>query len=391
MIEAFICTPLRTAIGSFGGNLASLSAPQLGTAVVKAILEKSKIDTSTVDEVILGSVLTSGQGQAPARQVVIHSGLSNATHALTINKVCSSGLKAIMLAADRIRLGDTGAVIGGGMESMSNAPYLLPSMRAGARYGNVAAEDSIIKDGLWDVYNNYLMGIAAELCAKTKNISREEQDTFAIESYNRAINASDKGFFKDEIIPLSVKKGKDDIFIDKDEEPFKANLQKVPSLKPAFQKDGTVTAANASSINDGAAGMIVCSENYAKTNNLTPVAKIRSYDTFGHQPEWFTTAPIEAIKRTVKKSGITLDDVDLFEINEAFSCVAIACQKELNIDHSKLNISGGAVALGHPIGASGSRILVTLIHNLIRLNKKIGVVGICNGGGEATSLVVEKV
>jgi acetyl-CoA C-acetyltransferase len=296
-----------------------------------------------------------------------------------------------MLAADLIRLGDSESVIAGGMESMSNAPYILPNMRNGARYGNASAEDTIIKDGLWDVYKNYLMGCAAELLAKEHKITREQQDEFATNSYKKAISAIESGLFKNEIIPIKAKMGKEEVIIEKDEEPFKANLAKIPTLKPAFEKDGTVTAANASSLNDGAALMIVCSLDYAKKNNLTPVAKIRSYATHSHQPEWFTTAPITAVEKAVSKASLKLSDIDLFEINEAFSCVAMACQSGLKLDSSKLNINGGAVALGHPIGASGARILVTLLHSLIRTKSKLGAVGICNGGGEATAMVIESV
>jgi acetyl-CoA C-acetyltransferase len=388
-MDILICNPIRTAIGAFQGGLANLSAVDLATHLTKHILSSTGLSNDSFNELIVGSVLTAGQGQAPARQVVIKSGLAQSTHAMTINKVCSSGLKAIMLAADQIRLGDSKSVIAGGMESMSNAPYILSSLRGGARYGNTSAEDTIIKDGLWCAYNNYLMGCAAELLAKEHNISREQQDEFATESYNRAINAINSGNFKNEIIGVTAKVGKEEVTIDKDEEPFKANLAKIPTLKPAFDKSGTVTAANASSLNDGAALAIVCNEDFAKANKLTPIARIRSYATHSQQPEWFTTAPIEAVKKSVNKAGLKLSDIDLFEINEAFSCVAIACRNGLEVDASKLNVNGGAVALGHPIGASGARILVTLIHSLKRLNKKLGAVGICNGGGEATSMVVE--
>ena len=388
-MDILICNPIRTAIGAFQGGFANLTAVDLATSLTKHILSSTGLSNESINELIVGSVLTAGQGQAPARQVVIKSGLAQSTHAMTINKVCSSGLKAIMLAADQIRLGDSKSVIAGGMESMSNAPYILPSLRSGARYGNTSAEDTIIKDGLWCAYNNYLMGCAAELLAKEHKITREQQDEFATESYNRAINAINNGNFKNEIIGVTAKVGKEEVTIDKDEEPFKANLSKIPTLKPAFDKAGTVTAANASSLNDGAALTLVCNEDFAKANKLTPVARIRSYATHSQQPEWFTTAPIEAVKKAVSKAGLKLSDIDLFEINEAFSCVAIACRNGLEVDPSKLNINGGAVALGHPIGASGARILVTLIHSLKRMNKKLGAVGICNGGGEATSMVIE--
>ena len=383
-----ICAAFRSPIGSFLGGLASVPAVDLAIAVIKGLLAKTPVDPQLIEHVIIGTVLSSGQGQAPARQVTIKSGLPNTAHSITINKVCSSGLAAIMMAADQIKLGKAHAILAGGMESMSNAPYLMPTMRSGARYGNQTAEDTIIKDGLWDVYNNYLMGHAAELCAKENNISREAQDEFAIQSYNKSLNAINSGFFKDEIIPISVKKGKDDVFFDTDEEPGKANLLKIPSLKPAFLKDGTVTAANASSLNDGAAIVLVCSEEFAKKHSLPILGKIEAYDTHSQAPEWFTTAPVGAIGAVLNQANKTIADVDLFEINEAFACVGIACGAQLKLPMDRLNISGGAVALGHPIGVSGARILVTLLHNMKRLGKQTGVVAICNGGGEATSMLV---
>jgi acetyl-CoA C-acetyltransferase len=391
MTKPVICAAYRSAIGSFGSALAGLSAVEIATAVVTGLLERTKVAPERIDEVIVGTVLSAGQGQAPARQVTIKSGIPQAAHSLTINKVCSSGLAAIMLAADQVRLGNAHAIIAGGMESMSNAPYLLPQMRSGARYGNQTAEDSIIKDALWDVYHEYLMGNAAELCAKEKKITREAQDTFAIQSYTRAIEASKAGHFKNEIIPIKIKKGKEEVLFDTDEEPFKAALEKIPNLKPAFIKDGTVTAANASSLNDGAAFVLVCSEEFARTQGLTILASIENYGIHSQAPEWFTTAPIGAVEKVVSAAGLSLDAVDLYEINEAFSCVALACQAGLELPADKLNISGGAVALGHPVGSSGARILVTLIHNMQRLNKQTGAVGICNGGGEATSMLVRRV
>jgi acetyl-CoA C-acetyltransferase len=387
-MKPVICAAYRSAIGSFGSALAGLSAVEIATAVIKGLLEKTKLPAELVQEVIVGTVISAGQGQAPARQVTIHSGIPQSAHSLTINKVCSSGLAAIMLAADQIKLGNANVIIAGGMESMSNAPYLLPQMRSGARYGNQTAEDSIIKDALWDVYHEYLMGHAAELCAKEKNITRQDQDNFAIQSYTRAVEASKAGYFKSEIIPIKVKKGKEEIVFDTDEEPFKASLEKIPSLKPAFLKDGTVTAANASSLNDGACFVLVCSEAFAQKQGLTILAHIENYGVHSQAPEWFTTAPIGAIEKVLKGAGKNTSQIDLFEINEAFSCVGLACQAGLQIPTEKLNISGGAVALGHPVGSSGARILTTLIHNLHRLNKKSGAVGICNGGGEATSMLV---
>ena len=386
-----LCAPKRTAIGSFQGSLAGLSVTQLGTHAVKAVLEESKVDPETVQEVILGCVLAAGAGQAPARQVVIRSGMPTQVQAMTINKVCSSGLKAIMLAADRIQLGYAEAVIAGGMESMSQAPYILPSLRSGARMGTVEAQDTLIHDALWDVYNNFHMGNAAELCAKECHISREEQDSFAIESYKRASNAIQAGFFRKEISGIEVPVGKDKVIFDTDEEPGKAKLEKIPSLRPVFQKDGTVTAANASSINDGSAAMLVCSEEYANKHHLHPMGRIVSQGWYGQAPEWFTTAPVGAMEMALKRASWTVAGVDLFEVNEAFSAVALACGSKLGLPPEKLNVSGGAVALGHPVGASGARILVTLLHNLERLGQKKGGVAICNGGGEATAMLVERV
>lgn len=387
-MKALICSPVRTAIGSFQGALSSLPAPELAALLIKAVLDSTKLGNKSIDEVILGSVLTAAQGQAPARQAVIKSGLSNTVQAMTINKVCSSGLKAVMLAANQIAVGHSEAVLAGGMENMSLTPYYLPSLRNGARLGHAQAEDAIIKDGLWDVYNNYHMGSAAELCAREYQLTREAQDNYAIESYTRAQNAIASGAFKDEIIPVRIKKGKEEFVFDTDEEPGKANLSKIPSLKAVFEKDGTVTAANASSINDGAALMLVCSENFAQKHNLTPLAEIVSQGWNAQAPEWFTTAPVGAVKNAAQRAGVSLDKIDLYELNEAFSAVALACQRDLEIDPSKLNINGGAVALGHPIGASGARILTTLIHSLKRMKKTYGAVGICNGGGEATALIV---
>jgi acetyl-CoA C-acetyltransferase len=387
----YICCPLRTAIGSFNGALSSLSAPQLGATLIKTLISKTKLSAESIDEVILGSVLTAGQGQAPARQVVINGGLSNAVQAMTINKVCSSGLKAVQLASDRISLGHSEAVIAGGMESMTNAPYLLPTLRSGAKLGNSEAVDSLIHDALWDVYNSFHMGNAAELCVEKYKFSREAQDEFAIASYEKANKAIRAGWFKDEIVAVQISRGKETISFDTDEEPLRFNKEKIPQLKPTFKKDGTVTPANASSINDGASLMIVCSEKFAKENNLEPVARIVEHGWYGQAPEWFTTSPVGAVNTLLKKSGTSVEKIDLFEVNEAFAAVAMACRQELKIPEEKLNVCGGAVALGHPVGASGARILTTLIHSLKRLNLKTGVASLCNGGGEATSILIERV
>lgn len=388
--EVFICCPKRTAIGSFQGALASVGAPDLAASVIKNILENIKVPGNDINEVILGCVLTAGIGQAPARQALIKSGLPNSVQAMTVNKVCSSGLKAVLLAVQNIKLGLSEAVLAGGMENMSLAPYLLPSLRQGARLGHVQSLDSIVKDGLWDVYNDYHMGSAAELCAKKYSLSREAQDNFAIESYKRSQKAINDNIFSEEIVTVKIKEGKTEIEFKTDEEPGKAKLDKIPQLKPVFEKEGTVTAANASSINDGAAVMLVCSEDFLKKHNLVPVAKFVEQGWHSQEPEWFTTAPIGAVEMLLKRASKKLSDIDLFEINEAFSAVALACQKGLDIPSEKLNIYGGAVSLGHPIGASGARILTTLIYALGRNKKKLGVAGICNGGGEATAILVER-
>lgn len=387
----YLCSAKRTAIGSFFGSLATVSAPELGACVVRTVIDETKLSPGLIDQVIMGSVLTAGQGQAPARQAAIKGGLPVTVQAMTVNKVCSSGLKAVMLAANEVELGYAQAVIAGGMESMSTAPYLLPSLRAGARLGHVNTEDSVVKDGLWDVYNNFHMGNAAELCAKKFKLSREDQDAFAIESYRRANQAIQAGYFRDEIVPVKVKTGKEETEFQIDEEPGKGKPEKIPQLKPVFDKEGTVTAANASSINDGAAALLVCSESFMQQHRLSPLARLVAQGWNAQEPEWFTTAPIGAVQHVLKNANMKLGEIDLFEINEAFSSVALACGRSLEIDPSKLNISGGAVALGHPIGASGARILTTLLYNLRRTAKKRGIVAICNGGGEATAVLVERV
>lgn len=386
----YLCTARRTPIGSFQGALASASAPELAAATIKQILSQSHVPAEEIDGVILGSVLTAGVGQAPARQAALGGGLPNSVQALTVNKVCSSGLKAVMIGAQEVALGISNGVIAGGMESMSQAPYLMPSLRTGARLGHTQAIDSIVKDGLWDVYNDYHMGNAAELCARTFKLTREMQDQFAVESYTRAQRAIAEGHFKSEIVPVTVKDGKAERTVDTDEEPGRAKLDKLSSLKPAFDKEGTITAANASSINDGAAAMIVCSEEFSRRNNLTPMARIVDYGWNAREPEWFTTAPIGAVQMVLNRAKKSIGEMDLIELNEAFSAVALACRSSLEIDPAKLNVSGGAVALGHPIGASGARILTTLLHGLQRTKGRFGIAAICNGGGEATALMVER-
>jgi acetyl-CoA C-acetyltransferase len=388
-LSAFICSPKRSAVGSFQGRLASLPAAEIASKIVSAIVLELGLPLDSIEDVTLGCVLTAGMGQAPARQAALAAGLPNSVHAATINKVCSSGLYSVMLAARSITSGEISSAIAGGMESMSNAPYIMPKLRSGARLGHVEALDVIVKDGLWDVYNNFHMGSAAELCAKKFEISREMQDDFARLSYTRALEAQQAGYFKEEIVPIKIKDGKEEIEFSTDEEPGRGKLDKFASLKPAFETDGTVTAANASSLNDGAAAMLVCSEKFMKDHGLKPMARIVASAEFSQAPEWFTTAPVGAVNALLKKTGKKAAEVDLYEINEAFSCVALACNREIGISVEKANISGGAVAIGHPIGASGARILTTLLHNLKRTGGRIGIAGICNGGGEATALMVE--
>jgi len=388
--EVVIAGACRTPIGAFQGALAPLSATELGALVVKEAVRRAGIDPRQVDEVIMGCVLSAGVGQAPARQAAIRAGLPVDVTCMTINKVCGSGLKAVMLAAQAIMVGDADVIVAGGMESMSNAPYLLNKAREGYRLGHGELIDSMIKDGLWDVYKNFHMGNAAELCARECHISRQAQDEFAMMSYKRAQAAQQHGWFKKEIVavPLPQRKG-DPILISEDEEPKKANFEKMVSLRPAFDKEGTVTAANASKINDGAAAVVVMAGEVAEKLGVKAQAKLIGQTAAAKQPEWFTTAPIDAMDKLLKKSGSTLAQIDLFEINEAFAVVTLAAQQQLGIPLEKLNVHGGAVALGHPIGASGCRILVTLIHALQQYQKRYGMAAICIGGGEAAAVIVE--
>lgn len=388
--NVFIVDALRTPIGSFMGSLASLSAVELVVPLVKAIIARNKLDPTAIKELILGAVLTANQGQAPARQAVIKSGLPNSVGALTVNKVCSSGLMANILGARNIELGISDLVLAGGSESMSNVPYYLPQLRGGSRLGDTNAIDGIIKDGLWDVYNNYHMGNAGELCAETYKFSREDQDTYALMSYARAKDAQLNGLFSREILSLKVATGKTEVDVSEDEEPSKLKPEKVSTLKPVFMKDGTITAVNASSINDGAALLLLCSEEALKKYNLKPRARIISEGFCSQAPEWFTTAPVGAIGNVLSNASINISEVDYFEINEAFSVVSLACQRDLKIESGKLNVRGGAVSLGHPIGASGARILSTLLHTLEDNKARYGVCGICNGGGEASSMLIER-
>jgi acetyl-CoA C-acetyltransferase len=391
MTEAYIVSAARTPIGSFQGSLASRPTVELGATVVKAVVSRAGISPSEVEECIMGNVLSAGVGQAPARQAAIFGGLPVSTECLTINKMCGSGLKAVMLAAQSIMLGDAHVVVAGGMESMTNAPYLLPKARSGYRYGNGEIIDSMQYDGLFDVYNRYLMGNAAELCARECNISRQAQDEFAISSYERAICAQKQGLFKDEIETVMWDERGKSVIVSEDEEPKNFRPEKIPTLKPAFEQGGTVTAANASKINDGAAAVLVASADAVKSKGLKPIAKILAMATAAKKPEYFTTAPIDVIPKVLKKANLTLNDIDLFEVNEAFAVVSLAAEKSLGIPHEKMNVNGGAVALGHPIGASGARILVTLLHALKQRDLKRGLAAICLGGGEAVSMIVERV
>ena len=389
MREVVIVAATRTPIGSFGGGLSALSATQLGSIVIKSAIEKSGLKPEHIQEVYMGNVMSANVGQAPATQAAIFAGLPYLP-ATTVNKVCASGMKAIMLAAQSIALGENDIVLAGGMESMSNEPYYLDKARNGYRLGNGQIIDGLVKDGLWDVYNDYHMGSAAELCAEECHISREEQDTFAIESYHRSQKAQSEGKFSNEITPVELKDKKGDItlFAD-DEEPKAVKFDKIPTLKPVFKKDGTVTAANASTLNDGAAAVILMSREKANELGIKPLAKVVAYADAQQAPEWFTTAPSKAIPLALHRAGLAIDEVDYFEINEAFSVVAIANNQNLKLDPSKVNVNGGAVSLGHPLGASGARIIVTLLNVLQQNNGRYGVAGICNGGGGASAIVIE--
>jgi acetyl-CoA C-acetyltransferase len=389
MKEVYIISATRTPIGSFGGSLASLSAAQLGALAIKSAVEKSGLKPDQVQEVYMGNVMSANLGQAPATQAAIFAGLPYLP-ATTVNKVCASGMKALMLAAQSIALGQNDIVVAGGMESMSNVPYYLDKARNGYRLGNGQIIDGLVKDGLWDVYNDYHMGSAAELCATECNISRQEQDAFAIESYHRAQKAQAEGKFKDEITPVELKDKKGDVAIfANDEEPSAVKFDKIPTLKPVFKKDGTVTAANASTLNDGAAALVLMSKEKADELGIKPLARIISYADAQQAPEWFTTAPSKAIPLALHRADLSSDQIDYFEINEAFSVVSIANNQNLNLDPAKVNVNGGAVAIGHPLGASGARIIVTLLHVLQQNGGKFGAAGICNGGGGASAMVIE--
>ena len=388
--EIVIASIARTPQGAFQGSLASLSAPKLGSIAIKAALSRAGIDGTKVDEVFMGNVLQAGLGQAPARQAAIFAGIPNSVPATTINKVCGSGMKAIINGVQAILACDAEIVVAGGMESMSNVPYYLQNARGGLRMGNAPFIDGMIHDGLWDPYNNQHMGTCGELCAKEKGFTREMQDAFAISSFQRANAAIKAGHFKNEITPVEIegKKG-DKVLVENDEGPGKVNYEKIPTLKPIFDKTGTVTAANASSINDGAAAVVLMTADKAKALGVKPLAKIVAYAGFAQDPVWFTTAPAEAMRRAMKKAGWETKDVDLFEVSEAFAVVPLAAQKELGISGEQMNIYGGGISVGHPLGATGARLITTLVNALRNTGKKKGVAGVCIGGGEATAVCVE--
>ncbi len=391
MKDIVIVSAIRTPIGSFGGSLASLTAPELGAIVIGASIKAAKITPEDVNEVIMGNVLTAAVGQAPARQASLKAGLPNNVPATTVNKVCASGMKAVMYAANLIECNEADVVIAGGMESMSNVPFYNTTQRYGNKLGHTQLLDGILKDGLLDVFKDYHMGNAAEVCAREHEISREDQDNFAIESYKRSQKAQSEGYFANEITKVKIRDRKGNVTeVDHDEEVLKVDFDKLRTLKPVFEKDGTITAANASSINDGAAALVIMSGEKAKAKGIKPMARIIGQASAAKDPEWFTTAPADAIPIALKRANLKLEDIDLFEINEAFSVVSIANNKLLALDPAKVNIHGGAVSIGHPIGCSGARIIVTLLHALERTGGRYGCAGICNGGGGASAIVVER-
>ncbi|MFA4874876.1 MAG: acetyl-CoA C-acetyltransferase [bacterium] len=390
MEHSVIVSAVRTPVASFQGGLSAIKSTDLGALAIREAVRRAGIDGASVNEVIMGCVLPAGLGQSPARQAALGAGLPKEVGVLTVNKVCSSGLKAVMLADQLIRVGDCEVVVAGGMESMTNTPYTMPGARSGLRLGDGKIVDTMVFDGLWDIFTDQHMGSCAELCAAKYGFTREMQDDFAEGSFRKAQAAIKAGAFKDEIVavPVPQKKG-EPLMFDTDEEPGRANFEKMRSLKPSFKKDGTVTAANASSISDGAAALVIMSEARAKREGLSPLARIVAHGAFSQEPEWFTTAPIGAVKLVLKKAGLTIDKIDLFEINEAFSPVAMAAILEFSIDPARVNVNGGAVAMGHPIGASGARILTTLVHAMKHRGAKRGLATLCNGGGESTAIIVE--
>jgi len=390
--ESLIVSIVRTPIGSFQGMLSSVPTVRLGAAVIKAAIDRVGIDSAHVNEVIMGNVLSAGEGQAPARQASIYAGLPKSVECMTINKVCGSGLKSVMLADQAIRCEDADVIVAGGMENMSQSPYYLMDAREGMRMGHKKVVDSLIGDGLWDPYGDMHMGNCAEVLAKEENYSREEQDEFAVESYRRSMEAIKKGYFQDEIIPIEIPQRKgDSVMVDTDEEPGRGKPEKISKIRSAFKKEGTITVANASSINDGAAAVVVMSAEKSDEFGTQPICRIITQASVAHEPLYFTTAPGKAISKVLDKSGLSINDIDLFEINEAFSNVTLAAMREHNIPHEKVNVHGGAVSLGHPIGASGARILVTLISALNQKDKQLGLATLCIGGGEAAAVIVEMI
>ncbi|CAN5764794.1 acetyl-CoA C-acyltransferase [soil metagenome] len=390
MKEVYIISAVRTPVGSFGGSLKGFSATQLGAIAINGALVKAGVDSSLVNDVLMGSVIPANLGQAPARQAAKFAGLPNEVNCTTVNKVCASGMKSISLAAQSIMLGDADIVIAGGMESMSNVPFYVDSMRWGNKYGNTQLIDGLVKDGLTDVYDGMPMGNAAEFCASSCGISREEQDAFAIESYQRSQAANNEGKFDNEIVPVEIPQRKGDpVLFSKDEEPFNVNFDKIPTLKGAFKKEGTVTAANASTLNDGAAAVLLMSKEKANQLGLTPIARILSFADAEQAPEWFTTTPSLAVPKAVAKAGLNMEDIDFWELNEAFAVVGIENSRRMQLDPAKVNVNGGAVSIGHPLGCSGARIIVTLINVLKQNNGRYGAAGICNGGGGASAMVIE--
>jgi acetyl-CoA C-acetyltransferase len=390
MKEVVIVSAVRTPMGSFGGVLSTVSATKLGASAIKGALDKIKLDKNSIDEVFMGNVLQANLGQAPARQAAMFAGLSENIPCTTINKVCSSGMKSIMLAAQTIMCGDNNVVIAGGMENMSSVPHYFAKGRTGQKLGDMKLIDGMVKDGLTDVYSRVHMGVCAETCAREMNFTREEQDNFAVESYNRSNNSWKSGKFSNEIVHVEVPQRKGDpIIVTEDEEYKNVKLEKIPQLRPVFDKEGTITAANASTLNDGASALILMSAEKAKEMNIKPIAKIRSFSDAAQEPEWFTTAPAKAVPLAIEKAGLEKDDIDYYELNEAFSVVGLANMKILELNDDKVNVNGGAVSLGHPLGSSGSRIIVTLINVLTQNEGKIGVAGICNGGGGASAMVIE--
>ena len=389
MKKVVIVSYSRTPMGSFGGGLSTVSATKLGSIAIKGAMDKINLDPNIIDEVYMGNVISSGLGQAPAKQAAIYAGINNNTPCTTINKVCSSGMKSVMIAAQSIQAGENDIVIAGGMENMSSVPFYSKDTRFGRKLGNTFLEDGLVSDGLTDVYDNVHMGVCAEICAEEMKISREEQDKFALESYNKSKIAWESGFFNDEITPVKIQSRRGETVVDCDEEYNNINVEKFKSLRTVFKKDGTVTAGNASTINDGAAAIVLMSEDKANEMKIKPIASILAYADTSQEPKWFTTSPTSALEKALNKANIKKESVDFWELNEAFSVVGIANIRKLNIDNTKVNVNGGAVSLGHPLGCSGARILVTLTNILKQRNGTIGAAGICNGGGGASAIIIQ--